>query len=58
MPGLQQLIVAMEGVPAFVLGRRMDVLAWNRLAVREHWARRDVKDKNFGTKVLHPSSGR
>jgi hypothetical protein len=20
---------------------------------REHWARRDVKDKNFGTKVLH-----
>ena len=31
-PGLQQLIDAMDHVPAFVLGRRMDVLAWNRLA--------------------------
>lgn len=30
-PALQQLLDAMEGVPAYVLGRRMDVIAWNRL---------------------------
>jgi transcriptional regulator with XRE-family HTH domain len=123
-PGMQRLLDSMEDVPAFVLGRRMDLLAWNRLAAaliadfasmtpkernvprmvfldpashdfypdwdavaaesvdylrmyagrypddpelaelvgelsihspefREHWARHDVKDKSFGTKVLH-----
>jgi transcriptional regulator with XRE-family HTH domain len=31
-PGVQALLDAMERVPAFVLGRRMDVLAWNRMA--------------------------
>ncbi|MER5886895.1 helix-turn-helix transcriptional regulator [Streptomyces sp. NPDC001941] len=31
-PALQHLIDAMEGVPAYVLGRRMDVLGWNRMA--------------------------
>ncbi|MEU2154957.1 helix-turn-helix transcriptional regulator [Streptomyces sp. NPDC019396] len=31
-PQLQQLIDAMEGVPAFFLGRRMDILAWNAMA--------------------------
>jgi transcriptional regulator with XRE-family HTH domain len=31
-PGVQRLLDAMERVPAFVLGRRMDVLAWNRMA--------------------------
>ncbi len=31
-PGLAQLLAAMENVPAIVIGRRMDVLAWNRLA--------------------------
>ncbi|MFB7469663.1 helix-turn-helix domain-containing protein [Kitasatospora sp. NPDC056184] len=30
-PELQQLLDAMEGVPAYVLGRRLDVIAWNRL---------------------------
>ncbi|MGF1431183.1 helix-turn-helix transcriptional regulator [Kitasatospora sp. LaBMicrA B282] len=30
-PGLRRLLEAMTGVPAFVLGRRMDVLAWNAL---------------------------
>ncbi|MGY4773127.1 helix-turn-helix domain-containing protein [Kribbella sp. CWNU-51] len=123
-PGMQRLLDSMDDVPAFVLGRRMDVLGWNRLAAaliadfaslspkernvprmvfldpasrdfypewdavaaesvdylrmyagrypddpelaelvgelsihspefREHWARHDVKDKSFGTKVLH-----
>ncbi|MFJ7066703.1 helix-turn-helix transcriptional regulator [Streptomyces sp. NPDC101115] len=31
-PGLAHLLDAMEGVPAFVLGRRGDILAWNRMA--------------------------
>ncbi|MFF8278563.1 MULTISPECIES: helix-turn-helix domain-containing protein [Streptomyces] len=31
-PGLLHLLESMEGVPAFVLGRRLDVLAWNRMA--------------------------
>ncbi|WP_318208888.1 MULTISPECIES: helix-turn-helix domain-containing protein [unclassified Streptomyces] len=31
-PGLRHLLDAMDGVPAFVVGRRLDVLAWNRMA--------------------------
>jgi transcriptional regulator with XRE-family HTH domain len=31
-PGLRRLLDTIENVPAFVLGRRMDVLAWNRMA--------------------------
>ncbi|KAA0024841.1 helix-turn-helix transcriptional regulator [Antrihabitans cavernicola] len=31
-PGLQRVLDSMTDVPAFVLGRRMNVLAWNRLA--------------------------
>ncbi|AUG78340.1 XRE family transcriptional regulator [Kitasatospora sp. MMS16-BH015] len=31
-PGLRLLLDSMTAAPAFVLGRRMDVLAWNRLA--------------------------
>lgn len=31
-PELRLLLDALDRVPAFVLGRRMDVLAWNRLA--------------------------
>ncbi|MBX9423258.1 MULTISPECIES: helix-turn-helix domain-containing protein [Streptomyces] len=29
---LTQLLDSMDGVPAFVLGRRLDILAWNRMA--------------------------
>ncbi|GHG18892.1 helix-turn-helix transcriptional regulator [Streptomyces zaomyceticus] len=31
-PGLQHLLDAMDDVPAFLIGRRGDILAWNRLA--------------------------
>ncbi|MBZ6475943.1 helix-turn-helix transcriptional regulator [Streptomyces griseocarneus] len=31
-PAVQHLIDSMEGVPAYVLGRRLDIIAWNRLA--------------------------
>ncbi|MBD0695312.1 helix-turn-helix domain-containing protein [Streptomyces sp. CBMA123] len=30
-PALRQLLDSMEGVPAYVLGRRLDIIAWNRL---------------------------
>lgn len=30
-PGVQLLLDSMDRTPAFVLGRRMDVLAWNAL---------------------------
>jgi transcriptional regulator with XRE-family HTH domain len=35
-PGLQRLLERLDGVPAFVLGRRMDILAWNRLGAALH----------------------
>jgi transcriptional regulator with XRE-family HTH domain len=35
-PEVQRLLDRMREVPAFVLGRRMDVLAWNELAARLH----------------------
>ncbi|MCX2184922.1 helix-turn-helix transcriptional regulator [Streptomyces sp. SKN60] len=31
-PGLLHLLDSMEAIPAFVLGRRGDILAWNRMA--------------------------
>ena len=31
-PGIRRLLDMAEGVPAYVVGRRCDVLAWNRLA--------------------------
>ncbi|WP_327325703.1 helix-turn-helix transcriptional regulator [Streptomyces sp. NBC_01210] len=31
-PAVQQLMDAMDGVPAYVLGRRLDILGWNRMA--------------------------
>lgn len=31
-PAVQQLIDSMDSVPAFILGRRLDLLGWNRLA--------------------------
>ncbi|WP_267243073.1 helix-turn-helix domain-containing protein [Streptomyces sp. PR69] len=31
-PALQQLLDAMDTVPAYVLGRRLDIVGWNRMA--------------------------
>ncbi|MFJ5936185.1 helix-turn-helix domain-containing protein [Streptomyces cinereoruber] len=31
-PGISYLLESMDGVPAVVLGRRLDLLAWNRMA--------------------------
>lgn len=31
-PGLRHLLDAMDDVPAYLLGRRLDIIAWNRMA--------------------------
>ncbi|MFD3994192.1 helix-turn-helix domain-containing protein [Streptomyces sp. NPDC058548] len=31
-PALRYLLDSMEGVPGFIVGRRLDILAWNRMA--------------------------
>ena len=59
-PSLQQLINAMDGVPAFVLGHRMDVLAWNRLAAAlvGDFAELAPKDRNMPRRVFLDESSR
>lgn len=46
---LSELLSAMEGVPAYVWGRRTDVLAWNGTAsaVFGDWAARAPQDRNW-----------
>ncbi|RXS72038.1 transcriptional regulator [Streptomyces sp. TM32] len=56
---LVQLLDAMETVPAYLLGRRMDVLGWNRMAraLLFDFAARDPRERNMARLVfLEPSS--
>jgi len=48
-PALLEMLTAMEGVPAYVWGRRSDVLAWNRMAsaMFGDWAARAAQDRNW-----------
>ncbi|MFF3945941.1 helix-turn-helix domain-containing protein [Streptomyces sp. NPDC001902] len=48
-PELRELLSALEGVPAYVWGRRTDVLAWNRTAsaLFGDWAERAPEDRNW-----------
>ncbi|MGP4100495.1 helix-turn-helix domain-containing protein [Nonomuraea sp. KM90] len=48
-PALLDLLTAMEGVPAYVWGRRTDVLAWNRTAsaLFGDWAARAPQERNW-----------
>jgi transcriptional regulator with XRE-family HTH domain len=58
-PGLQRLLDSMPDVPAFVLGRRMDVLGWNRLAAAliADFDSLELKDRNIPRMVfLDPAS--
>jgi transcriptional regulator with XRE-family HTH domain len=58
-PGLQRLLDSMTDVPAFVLGRRMDVIGWNRLAAAliADFDSLDLKDRNIPRMVfLDPAS--
>jgi transcriptional regulator with XRE-family HTH domain len=53
-PALWQLLDSMEGVPAYVLGRYSDILAWNytALALFGDWAQLPAQDRNWARMVF------
>lgn len=63
-PEVQRLLDAFEGVPAMAMGRRMDILAWNRLhaALMVDWGTLPREQRNSaryiffddGARRLHP----
>ncbi|GAA4903345.1 helix-turn-helix transcriptional regulator [Streptomyces coeruleoprunus] len=58
-PGVLHLLDSMDSVPAFVLGRRLDILAWNRLgrALLGDFEAMDPQDRNMARHVfLSPSA--
>ncbi|MEO3769283.1 helix-turn-helix transcriptional regulator [Micromonospora sp. B9E7] len=58
-PAIHELLAAVEGVPAYVWGRRTDVLAWNQTAsaLFGDWAARTPEDRNWARIIfLDPAS--
>ncbi|MFD4509943.1 helix-turn-helix domain-containing protein [Streptomyces sp. NPDC058457] len=53
-PPLGQLLAAMEGVPAYIGGRRSDILAWNGMAaaVFGDWSELPVTERNWARLVF------
>ncbi|MEV5435657.1 helix-turn-helix transcriptional regulator [Streptomyces sp. NPDC052682] len=53
-PALRHLLDAMDGVPAYVVGRRSDILAWNRMAAAlfGDWARLPAQERNWARLVF------
>ncbi|MFE4965059.1 helix-turn-helix domain-containing protein [Streptomyces sp. NPDC056660] len=53
-PALGQLLEAMDGVPAYVGGRRSDILAWNGMAaaVFGDWSELPVTERNWARLVF------
>ncbi|WP_031483556.1 helix-turn-helix domain-containing protein [Streptomyces bicolor] len=53
-PALAQLLDSIEGVPAYVTGRRSDILAWNRMAaaVFGDWSELPVQERNWARLVF------
>jgi transcriptional regulator with XRE-family HTH domain len=51
---LGQLLDSMEGVPAYVVGRRSDVLAWNRMAAAlfGDWGELPERERNWARMVF------
>ncbi|MGC3000736.1 helix-turn-helix domain-containing protein [Streptomyces sp. G35A] len=55
---LQQLLDSVDGVPAYVVGRRSDILAWNRMAAAlfGDWGKLPAQERNWARLVfLDPS---
>ncbi|MFG2572673.1 helix-turn-helix domain-containing protein [Streptomyces sp. NPDC048481] len=48
-PALQQLLDAMDAVPAYVIGRRSEILAWNRMAAAlfGDWGELPAAERNW-----------
>lgn len=58
-PALLQLLDAMDGVPAYVVGRRTDILGWNRMAaaVFGDWGALPPEERNWARLCfLHPDA--
>jgi transcriptional regulator with XRE-family HTH domain len=58
-PALHHLMDAMDGVPAYVVGRRSDILAWNRMAAAlfGDWAALAPEERNWARICfLHPQA--
>ena len=53
-PALRQLLDAMETVPAYVVGRRSEILAWNRMAtaVFGDWGALPPQERNWARLVF------
>ncbi|MFB9464167.1 helix-turn-helix domain-containing protein [Streptomyces cinereospinus] len=53
-PALGQLLDALDGVPAYVVGRRSDILAWNRMAaaVFGDWGTLPAQERNWARLVF------
>ncbi|MFF5548399.1 helix-turn-helix domain-containing protein [Streptomyces olivaceoviridis] len=51
---LRQLLDTMEGVPAYVVGRRSEILAWNRMAVAlfGDWGELPLGERNWARLVF------
>ncbi|MFI6011694.1 helix-turn-helix transcriptional regulator [Streptomyces sp. NPDC051243] len=53
-PALAQLLDSIDGVPAYITGRRSDILAWNRMAaaVFGDWSELPVQERNWARLVF------
>ncbi|MET8983499.1 helix-turn-helix transcriptional regulator [Streptomyces sp. NPDC004539] len=54
---LRQLLDSMDGVPAYIIGRRSEILTWNRMAsaLFGDWSQLPPAERNFARLVfLHP----
>ncbi|WP_369172011.1 helix-turn-helix domain-containing protein [Streptomyces sp. R28] len=53
-PALRQLLDSIEGVPAYISGRRSDILAWNRMAaaVFGDWSELPPQERNWARLVF------
>jgi transcriptional regulator with XRE-family HTH domain len=51
---LRQLLDSIDGVPAYITGRRSDILAWNRMAaaVFGDWSELPVQERNWARMVF------
>ncbi|MET9588733.1 helix-turn-helix transcriptional regulator [Streptomyces sp. NPDC006539] len=51
---LRTLLDAMDGVPAYVVGRRSDILAWNRMAaaIFGDWAELPTQERNWARLIF------
>ncbi|MFD5951637.1 helix-turn-helix domain-containing protein [Streptomyces collinus] len=53
-PALRHLLDSIDNVPAYIVGRRSDVLAWNRMAAAlfGDWAEQPAQERNWARMVF------